>query len=92
MGGTSVAAYSPGTHIAGRNEVSSWPSAIRREIGDAMGVATGSFNMALLYAQQGEAESALPLAQQAAQIWEQIGSPNAQQAQRLVAQLRGKSR
>jgi tetratricopeptide (TPR) repeat protein len=63
--------------------------AIRREIGDVMGVATGSFNTALLYAQQGEVGRALALAQQAAEIWTRIGSPYAQRAQQLAAQLQG---
>jgi tetratricopeptide (TPR) repeat protein len=66
--------------------------AIRREINDIRGVANTLFNMALLYNQQGERARALPLAQQAAQIFAQIGSPNAQVAQQLVAQLQGKSR
>jgi hypothetical protein len=48
--------------------------------------------MAVLYARQGQAARALPLAQQAAQIFTQIGSPNAQVAQQLIAQLRGKAR
>jgi tetratricopeptide (TPR) repeat protein len=66
--------------------------AIQREIGDAMGVATDSFNMALLYTQRGQVVRALPLAQQAAQILGKIGSPNVQVAQQLVAELQGKSR
>lgn len=64
--------------------------AIAREIGDLDGVARHSFNMALLYAQQGETARALPLAQEAARIFAQIGhTPNAQRAQQLVAQLQG---
>ena len=63
--------------------------AVAREIGDIAGVATDSFNMAMLHAQQGQDAQALPLALQAAQIFTQIGSPNAQVAQQLVAQLPG---
>ena len=63
--------------------------AVVRRIGDLNGVATISFTMALLYTQQEEVTRALPLAQEAARIWAQIGSPNAQQAQQLVAQLQG---
>ena len=62
---------------------------ICQQIGDLMGVATVSSNMALLYAQQGESQRALPLAQEAARTFTQIGSPNAQQAQNLVAQIQG---
>jgi tetratricopeptide (TPR) repeat protein len=62
---------------------------IRREIGDLSGVAIDSYNMANLYRQQGEIERAIPLAQEAARIWVQIGSPYAQRAQQLVAQLQG---
>ncbi len=61
--------------------------AIAREIGDTADVATTLFDMALLHAQQGDVAHALPLAQEAARIFAQIGSPNAQRAQRLVAQL-----
>ena len=63
---------------------------IRREIGDIDGVATDSFNMARLYAQQGKTSRALELAQEAARIFDQIGSPYAQRAQQLVAQLHGR--
>ena len=67
--------------------------AIRREIGDAMGVASTLFNMALLYAQQGQAARALPLAQQAAQFYAQLGHAQyAQRAQQLVAQIRAAMR
>ena len=65
--------------------------AIRREIGDAMGVAADSFNMARLYAQQGQAARALPLAQQAAQFYAQLGHPEmTRRAQELAARLQGK--
>ncbi|MBN1954211.1 MAG: hypothetical protein JW900_04080 [Anaerolineae bacterium] len=36
------------------------------------------------------ASRALPLAQEAAHIWAQIGSPYVQRAQQLVAQLQGR--
>ena len=62
-----------------------------REIGDVMGVANTSFNLALLHAQQGALDRGLPLAQQAAEIWGRIGSPYAQRAQQLVAQLQGRA-
>jgi tetratricopeptide (TPR) repeat protein len=62
---------------------------ISREIGDINAVASTSFNTALLYGQQGEAAHAIPLAQQAERIWTQIGSPNAQKARQLLAQLQG---
>ena len=63
---------------------------IRKEIGDLRGVATDSFNMALLYQQEGEPERALALAQEAAAAFGKIGhAPNAQRAQQLVTQLQG---
>ena len=56
-------------------------------------MANVSFNMALLHAQQGEAARALPLAQQAAEIFTQIGHIQyAQRAQQLVAQLQAAMR
>jgi len=60
---------------------------IRREIGATHLVASVLFNMASLYSQQGELDRALPLAQEAAQIWLQVGNPNAQHALRLFTQL-----
>jgi len=45
--------------------------------------------MANLYRQQGERERAIPLVQEAARIFAQIGNPNAQRAQQLLAQLQG---
>jgi tetratricopeptide (TPR) repeat protein len=61
---------------------------VKREVGNVAGIASTSFNLALLHTQQGERGRALPLAQQAADIWGRIGSPHAQRAQQLVAQLR----
>ncbi len=63
--------------------------AIASEVDDIDAVANASFNMALLYAQQGDLAHTLPLAQEAARIWLQVGHPNAQRAQQLVAQLQG---
>jgi len=64
---------------------------IDREIGDIAGAAADSFNMALL-AQQGETARALPLAQEAARIYAQIGHAQyAQRARQLVAQIQGAS-
>ena len=61
---------------------------IAREIGDLSGIATVSFNTAILYTQQGELRYALPLAQEAAQAFEKIGHPEyTQQAQALIVQL-----
>ena len=58
-----------------------------------MGVAMDSFNVALLHAQQGELDRALPLAQQAAEIFAKIGhAQKALRAQQLVAQLRATMR
>ena len=51
------------------------------------GMGMDLFNMALLYARQGERERALPLAEQAAELLAQASSPQAQQAQELVARL-----
>jgi tetratricopeptide (TPR) repeat protein len=66
--------------------------AIDREIGDLNGVATRSFNMALLYAQQGDQARALPLAREADRLWGQTGHAEyAQRAQQLVVQLEGGS-
>jgi tetratricopeptide (TPR) repeat protein len=63
--------------------------AVRREIRDMMGVARDSYNMALLYARQGERDQALHRAQQAAEIWRKLESSYAQQAQQLMALIRG---
>jgi hypothetical protein len=60
---------------------------ILHEIGDINGVAMFSSNMAVLYSEQGEISRALSLAQEAARIFVQIGSPNAQRAQQFVAEL-----
>mgnify|MGYP000901445190 FL=1 len=61
--------------------------ALARETGDINGVAFDSCKMALLYDQQGDPVRAIPLAQEAARLWTQIGSPNAQQVQQLIARL-----
>ena len=60
---------------------------ISREIGDVEGVAWQSFNMAILYTEQDNYTQAISLAQEAARIWTQIGSPNAQRAQKLISRL-----
>jgi hypothetical protein len=55
--------------------------------------ATASFNLALLYAQQGDRQRALPLAREAGRLCAQIGhAAHAQQAQQLVAQLERQGR
>jgi len=69
------------------NEFYSQALTIAREIGDIDGVARQSFNIARLYTEQGKMTQALPLAQEAAQIWTQIDSPSAQIAQQLVVEL-----
>ena len=67
--------------------------AIDLEIGDLDGVAIVFFNMALLCSQKGDRPRALPLAQEAARLWGQMGhAANAQRAQQLVAQLERKGR
>ena len=49
-----------------------------------------SFNLALFYQQQGDRQRDLPLAQEAARLYTQIGhAANAQRAQQLVARLGG---
>jgi serine/threonine protein kinase len=58
--------------------------ALRREIGDRYGVATDLFNLALLYGKQTDITHGFPIAQESAQIFAEIGSPNAQRAQQLV--------
>ncbi len=56
-------------------------------------MATDSFNMALLYAQQGDRQRALPLAQEAAHLFSQMGHTEyAQHAQQFVAQLERQGR
>jgi hypothetical protein len=52
-----------------------------------MGIAMNSVNLALLYAQQGEFNQALPLAKRAVEIFDQLGSPNAQYARELLSQI-----
>jgi tetratricopeptide (TPR) repeat protein len=64
--------------------------AIWQEIGDINGFAIDSFNMALLYFEQNDPTRALPLAQEAAQIWARIGNPNVHRAQQLVTRLHDK--
>ena len=55
-----------------------------------MGGASTSFNMALLYQQEGALEKAIAAAQEAAHIFAQIGHAQyAQKAQQLAAQLQG---
>ena len=73
------------THRAG--EFYSQALAIGREIGNVDNVAQSLFNISRLYAKQGDLTEALPLAQEATQIWTQIGSPSAQQAQQLAAEI-----
>ena len=62
--------------------------AIHRESATSMELATGSFNLALLYAEQGDRPTALPLARRPP-VSSPDGSrpPIAQRAQQLVAQL-----
>jgi len=58
-----------------------------------MGLAIGSFNLAGQYAKLGEAAQALKSAQQAAQLFAQIGHAQyAQMAQQLVVQIRAAMR
>ena len=65
---------------------------IRREISDMKGLATVLFNLAQLYTQQGEFTLALPLAQEAARISNQIDYKSiAQHAQLLISHLQGES-
>lgn len=49
--------------------------AIDHEIGDMMGVAIDSFDMANLLAQQGRFSEALPYAEESARIVGQVGHP-----------------
>ncbi|MBI3762242.1 MAG: tetratricopeptide repeat protein, partial [Chloroflexi bacterium] len=64
---------------------------IAHEIGDVMRAATTSFNLAVALANQGQRSEALHRAEYAAQIFAQIGHAQyAQQAQQLIAQIRGK--
>jgi tetratricopeptide (TPR) repeat protein len=55
--------------------------------GDLNGMASVYLDMATVCILQGELDQALSLAQQAAQIWEQVGSPRNIQAQQLVAEI-----
>ena len=64
---------------------------IDREIGNLMGIAINSFNLADEYRSLGNVAHALSLAQEAAKIFAQIGSPNFQAAQQLIAELQGGS-
>jgi len=50
-------------------------------------MAMNAFNMARLYVQQRDLERALPLAQEAAELYERIGDPNTQRAKELVARI-----
>jgi tetratricopeptide (TPR) repeat protein len=62
---------------------------ISRKIGDFNVLAMACFNTSSLYFQQDSYVGALPLAREAARIWAQIGSPNVQVAQQLIAQIQG---
>jgi len=64
--------------------------AIDREIGDRQREARTLGNLGIAYAELGDSTRALPLAQEAARILGRIGSPYAQRAQQLVAQLQGR--
>ncbi|MBI3913011.1 MAG: tetratricopeptide repeat protein, partial [Chloroflexi bacterium] len=62
--------------------------AIAREIGDTSGEANDSFNMALLYRQQGNTARALEFAQHALALYRQMENPNVQAADQLIAAIR----
>jgi tetratricopeptide (TPR) repeat protein len=63
---------------------------LHREIGDRQREARTLDNLGIAYAELGDSTCALPLAQEAARILGRIGSPYAQRAQQLVAQLQGR--
>lgn len=60
---------------------------IADEMGDIDRVARHSCHLARFYAQSGQLDQALSLAQQAAGIWGQIGSPNVQVARDMISKL-----
>jgi tetratricopeptide (TPR) repeat protein len=61
---------------------------IHRELGDLNAIAMDCFNLAVLYARHDELGSALPLAQEAGHLWEQMGHhAYARDAQELAARL-----
>jgi hypothetical protein len=62
---------------------------IAREIGDQRGQGTTLFNMSLALDQLGERQRAIPLAETALDIYEQIEDPNAETARRRLAEWRG---
>ena len=62
---------------------------IGHQLGNMVGLAPVYFNMATLYYyKKGDHETALPLAEKAAQIWSQIGSAYLKHAQELIDELR----
>ena len=63
--------------------------AIRREIGDSLGLAMVSYNTALLYANQGELIRAVRLLEEAERIFNEIGNQTRRQsAQQLLNQIK----
>jgi isocitrate lyase len=56
--------------------------------GDLDGMASIYFDTATLCVLQGELDRALSLAQQADEIWEQVGSLNSQLARQMVTEIR----
>lgn len=62
--------------------------ALGRKSGNGRRLAVNAFNMARLFVQEGDLERALPLAQEAAEIFEQTGDPNTRRARDLVSRIR----
>jgi hypothetical protein len=63
---------------------------IDHQISDLNGIGIDSFNIALLYWQQGKIEQAISLAQEAERVFVQIGSPKVQQTRKLLDKLTNK--
>ncbi len=63
---------------------------IAHKMGNMDGVAVHSFNMARMFVQQNQLPEALQLAQNAAEIWKQVGSSSLQQAQQLISNIQAR--
>ena len=61
---------------------------INGDLEDLDGMAKDLFNLASVYAAQGELYAALPLAQQSAQLWDQIHYPMKEGAREFVAKIK----
>lgn len=65
--------------------------AIAREANDINWIAMQSFNIASVYKDQEDFERALPMVQQAVEIWEKTGNPSLRQAKKMMKEIQNKT-